>query len=549
MDEGEVEKAFLVELEAIEKFRASYAGLHPKAPLAREDPDVRRLIEALAFFSARTRLAAERAVDRSLLHLLRQHFPYVLSPMPAAAIVRAEATPRYVDAAEPMPAGSELLVAPTAEWGRRPPYRFRTTAPLRVLPLRLASVNALPTRDKGRRLLLRFESDFARNDEVGELSLYLDHLSDLTASMALHFALKSHLRGASVVYDKDVRDDAPGLPCQVSFGAVPMAAHEFDALGHPADRFRSFVHFPQRELFLRASQVRPARHWRVFTLCLDVDRGWPDDLTPTADSFVTHAVPALNLRRDMADPVEHDGTKERHLLRHPDVDAGFVPHSVLGAYLMTKQGMQPLEPGMLGPTERGYEVSVEGKGAQRRGWLELDLAGAFERPERVAAEALWTQPGLVEAGGGSLRVRPADRHLEGLAWSCAGAIAAEAPSELEDDRDGLLSLMAIKNQRFLGLDELAFLLRAFGATRRREFARLVTGLSAVNVRSKPAGRKAGGVSHVYELAFEGAGAADLPALDLFCVALLELLEAWSVEQVVEIVARLPRIGRDLRFVR
>ncbi len=546
MNEGRLEEAFLIELEALEKFRATYAGLHPKVPLAREDPDVRRLIEALAFFSARTRLAAERAVDQSLVRLLRQYFPYVLSPLPAAAVVRADVTSRFADAAE-LPRGSELLVAPAAEWGQRPAYRFRSAAPLRVLPLALESVDLLPTRDKGYRIFLRFASDFARNDEVGDLSLYVDHLSDLPASMALRFALRSHVKRASVIYGKVARADEPGAPCELAFGAPPAGADEAEAFEHPVDRFRSFLHFPQAELFVHARGVPRARNWQSLTLCLDVDKDWPADLAPTPDSFVLHAVPAYNLKRDFADPVEHDGTRERHLVRHPEVDAGYAPHSVLGAYLLTDAGMAPIEPGVLGPTDLGYETAFEGKGPKRRAWLKLALAGAFGRTQRVAVEALWTQPGLGAARAVDLRVRPADRHFEGLAWSCAGPLAPEAASDLADDRDGLLSLMAIKNQRFLGLDELTFLLRALGATRRRDFERLVTGLSAASVRSKPAGHKAGGVSHVYELEFEGVGAADLPALDLFCAALLRLLESWSAERVVEITARLPRLGRELRY--
>jgi type VI secretion system protein ImpG len=546
MNEGELEKAFLTELEALEKFRAAYAGLHPKVPLAHEDPDVRRLIEALAFFSARTRLAAERAVDQSLLRLLRQHFPYVLSPLPAAAVVRAEVTTRFSDAAE-LPRGSELLVGPAAHWGKKPAYRFRSAAPLRVLPLALESVDLIPGRDKGYRIFLRFASDFARNDEIGEIALYLDHLNDLAASMALRFALKAHVKRASIVYGKVSRGDEAGAPCQIAFGAPKAARYEPEAFEHPVDRFRAFLHFPQGELFARVHGIPHARNWQSFSICLDVDKDWPADLHPTPDSFVLNATPAFNLKRDLADPIAHDGTRERHLVRHPEVDAGYAAHSILGAYLLTGEGMAPLEPGVLGPTDQGYETAFEGQGAARRAWLELALPGAFGRPQRVAVEALWTQPGLGAARSVDLRVRPADRHFEGLSWSCAGPLAPEAASDLADDRDGLLSLMAIKNQRFLGLDELTFLLRVLGAQRRREFERIALGLSKVGVRSKPAGHKAGGVSHVYELEFEGAGAADLPALDLFCAALLDLLEAWSAERVVEITARLPRLGRELRY--
>src|SRR5690348_8990678 len=118
-----LEKAFLAELEALEKFRISYTGQYPNVPLAREDPDVRRLIEAMAMFTARTRLAAERNVGQSMLRLFRQHFPYLLAPVPAAAMLAGSVTARYVDVAE-LPSDSEALLVRRAH-GEQPERVFR----------------------------------------------------------------------------------------------------------------------------------------------------------------------------------------------------------------------------------------------------------------------------------------------------------------------------------------------------------------------------------------------------------------------------------------
>ena len=52
---------FLSELELLEKFRITYSGIHPFAPVERDDQDVQRMVEALAVFSARSRLAGERS--------------------------------------------------------------------------------------------------------------------------------------------------------------------------------------------------------------------------------------------------------------------------------------------------------------------------------------------------------------------------------------------------------------------------------------------------------------------------------------------------------
>jgi type VI secretion system protein ImpG len=109
-------KAFLLEMEALEKFRMGYTALHPAAPLGREDQDVRRLTEALALFTARTRLAGQRAISRSTMRLFQQHFPYVLSPMPAMGMLRAVTGKHFVDASE-LPRGTQVrLSSPSAPW-------------------------------------------------------------------------------------------------------------------------------------------------------------------------------------------------------------------------------------------------------------------------------------------------------------------------------------------------------------------------------------------------------------------------------------------------
>ena len=51
MDE-KLYRAFLEQMYELETFRMEYASRHPSAPLDRDDPDVKRLVEALAFFSA-----------------------------------------------------------------------------------------------------------------------------------------------------------------------------------------------------------------------------------------------------------------------------------------------------------------------------------------------------------------------------------------------------------------------------------------------------------------------------------------------------------------
>lgn len=547
MDDKLLEKAFLTELEALEHFRISYTGLYRDVPLAREDPDIRRLIEALAFFSGRTRLAAERIASESLMRLFQQHFPYAVSPMPATTMLQAVPSARFVDTIS-LPRSMEVLVDRKTTQVTGAAYRFRTMAPLRVLPIQLDAVRGQVSSGKLRRILLSFSSAHPRNDALETISLHVNHLNDLTASMAVFFALKRHVRRASVLYGKLPDSSGKGDGCGLHFGAAPGEPHEYEGFENPVQRFRSFLHFPQSELFLHFDNLHPPRNWQYFTLCLDLDEGWPGELSLTEDSFALHVVPMANIKRDMANPIECDGMKDRYLVRHPDHSAGYVCHSILGVYLLSPTGMEPLEPGVLGPTQYGYETVFEGKGEARQGWLLLDLPGSFETPFRVAIESFWTQPGL---GGNvqpeELRVRLSDRHVEGVSWCCSTAFVASSTPSLEDSRDDLLAMTALKSKRVLNHDELSFLFRVLGSLQRPEFARLTMALQRVNLQNKPAGNKAGGTCHVYQLFFDNLENSDLPRLDLFCEQLLPLLSSWSIEQVVEIQAIVPRLGVTLRF--
>jgi len=543
----ELEKAFLAELESLEKFRISYTGLYPNAPLTREDPDVRRLMEAMAMFTARTRLAAERSLGESMLRLFRQYFPFLVSSVPSAGMLRARVTPRYVDVVE-LPAGLTVYGVRRQQGAADQVFQFRTQDKLRILPIVLERVDIFRMRSRGFRILFRFAAGFARNDELGEISLYVNHLNDLASSQSVLHALRRHVKSASVVYDKDVNEETTGAPCELAYGAAELEPQDLEAYELPLQRARAFFHFPQRELFVRFRPARPPRDWKEITVCLEVDESWSTDLRLTADTFQLHVVPIVNMRKDTADPIEYDGTQERHPVVYGDRTAGFVPHSIHAVYKKSKEGLQPIEPAALGTGRESYEVFGEGAGASRRAAIGLNIPGAFEKAERIVVEAFWTQPGLADVRASELRLRLGDHFVEGVEWTCFDSLVPEQDTDLSDARDDLLKLVSLKGQRFLDADDLVFVLRALGAGRARSFAKLVSAIADVRVVSKPYARRSAGFKHIYEIELRDLDVSDLPRMDPFGQQLLRVLGAWCAEEVVELVLRMPNLEKELRYV-
>ncbi len=79
------------------------------------------------------------------------------------------------------------------------------------------------------------------------------------------------------------------------------------------------------------------------------------------------------------------------------------------------------------------------------------------------------------------------------------------------------------------------------------FATIVRALRDVRVATKPLAKQSHGFKYIYELTFEDLDATDLPRLDLFCGKLLDVLAAWSVEEVVEIAAKVKNLERTLQY--
>lgn len=546
MDER-LHDAFLAELEALEQFRVGYSGMYPQAPLAREDPDVRRLLEALAMFTARTRVASERNVEGALLRIVRQHFPYLLSPVPALFMLRGTVSRSYVDVSV-LPRGSQVNLVQRGEAGAPDAiFSFQTLTRLRLLPITLEGVETFAKKKQGLRLALRFSAAFPRNDQIDEIELHIDYLDDLHSSLLVLHALQAHLVASSVRWDHDVHESSTGEPCRIEFGPRAPEVAELGPFDHPLQQVRAALHFPQSALFMRIRGLDAARGWQRFTVLLDLDDDFPANLQLNVDCFQLHVVPAMNIRLDTADPLSHDGTVVRQRARHSDPSAGFVPLSIHAVYRKTPAGLVPLEPAIIRGARDSFEAEIEGRNEARSAFVTLHLPDAFEHPETAVVEALWHQPAVSKLRSQDCRVKLKDRFIQGIDWDCLGQLMPHTDSELDADRRGMLELLSIRGHRLLGLAELQFLLHAMGISAERSFAKLTARIADLKVVRKPAASRSRGFKHVYHLEFSELMPSDLPKLHLLCSQLLTLLTTWAQDEVIELVSTIPNLKKELRY--
>ena len=544
--EDGLREAFLRELTALEHFRISYLGLRPGTPLHGEDPDIQRLIEALALFSARTRLGGERSLNASLERLFLQQFPYLLTPLPAMGMVQADATSHLADAtALPRGESMEASEPEPSQLGvrkREPPrMRLLTMRRMRVMPLRLARLGTFRGEAHRTVLVLFFEAASERIDELEDIHLYVDH-SEFSASLGVFHALKTHLEEAHIVYDESAPERVEGARCEVTFGAPALQADEVQLFDHPLERLRTFFHFPEQELFF-SIRVPPhhGRPFRRFAIKLALRPSFPRELTLSVNALRLNVTPVINLHKAFANPADYDATSDRIPIRPAEGDQQLRLLEVLGAYrLDDKQGLVPLPRAALMDEPDAYDVDYEGTADKRRASLRLTDTRAFTKPYRVVVDAFWDQPGL-SIDPYHARVSCTHRAVPGIQFALRGRLRVAADSQLP--QNAWLLLLGLRNRPLLQTrSELQFLLECVGVLESPVFRPLVAAMRDLTLSALPSRTGRGGYKYLYRIELARIGEAAIPALDLLGARLFELLAAWSTEQVGAAGARGARPG-------
>jgi type VI secretion system protein ImpG len=360
---------FQRELETLDAFREQYRHLYPFAGLDRDDPDVLRLLEALAFFTARTRREADRTIAGYERRALEELFPYLVSPMPSMALATIDGTERLPEA-RTLPAGTELAATPSGG----PPVLFRTLRALEVRPIDIdrERVALVGRGDAGWELEVPIRSATPRVEPLGEIELHLDPHGDLLAALRLHHALRHHVE--EVWYEWPGTRQSPRRCRRVSFDAAPAG----EVGEGPLEPYRRLLHFPLAALAIRVSLDETPPTWDRLVLRLRIGPGWPAELAVPPGVLLLHAVPVINLRRGLADPPALDGTRARLQVAHPEPLLGFAPRALVSVSRSTRRGLEPLLPHGLADDDGAWYAAEAGAAPDHELWLDVHAPDAFD---------------------------------------------------------------------------------------------------------------------------------------------------------------------------
>jgi type VI secretion system protein ImpG len=456
---------FLLEMQSLETFRATHTHLHYDTPLEQiEDPDMKRLIEALAFFSARTHMQAMDNITHTHEKIFRQYFPYLLQPLPAMTLVQFKPSLRLTGKLS-IPRGTELFFQ-TLE---KKTALFQTLEELILLPLFYEKFEMISGEKGGQNLIFSFEASHSQIEQLKEVKLFVNHLGNFASALSVLYAIHHTLEKILVSFDGE-EEELGGLGFEKE--------KEKRLFKHPIEHLRSLFHFPQQELFLPIQL--PERHtkWKTLKIRLELTDRWPKTLQLKKDSFATYVVPVINLAKSIADPILCDGKSDSYPLLHPSPNGRFVLHSLLSVSDISSSEPHPLRPGILGHQEDSYEIDYATQ------TLSLNVPGSFVEPKTIIVEALWSQPWLSKHLKEEISPYFAKDSIPGVELQILGMIEPQENLSLEKDPNILLKILALKNQNQLNLDEILLLLNTLKQLEHSKFKRIASLIQKMSVDQK-----------------------------------------------------------------
>lgn len=526
-------QAYLEEMESLENFRAAHSTLYRDTPLEIvEDPDTIRLLEALGFFSARSRLLGLKQIAQIHQILFRQYFSFLISPMPTMGLLRISPNLKSPEKTI-IEEGTEFF----AQTYDKKKATFQSLQPLHMSPIFLSGFNFFHRSRGGWTLELSFKAPHPQTEWLEEFSLYLNHMNSFFGSVQSYFGLCRSLESIHVYYDQNRISKKEGASCDWSWGKTKGTQKAFN---HPLEKIRSFLHCPEQEMFIKIKVPPHGKKWEEISFVFELNHLWPKQLSLTQNSLVPFVIPIANLKTSRGEPIDCDGTKESYPILYSNPIEQFTLHSILGVYEITPGGMNPLKPGVFDKKGRTYEVDfIEQQ-------IYLSLPNVFLKPSKVSIEAFWTQLWFSDYIDQEFTMKIAEKNISDLKVDLLRQLCSHEMSLAVSDPQFLLRILSLKNQNRLKLNEILFLMQGLKNIDQSYFEKVPPLIKDLSVK-QDMGRSGGGPVIQYQFHLKEWDGRYWELIVLFFHAVNQFLNCWLANFHIETVVLFPQVKTPLIF--
>jgi type VI secretion system protein ImpG len=354
-----------------EEFSKAHPAVAPMLSGVGADPDVERLLEGVAFLTALLREKLDDDFPEIVHELIQLIWPHYLRPIPCATIVEFRPKP-ILKQTMSIPKGVQLASVPVEGIS----CLFQTCDDVEIHPLRLDAASF--EEESGRPVIkLVFEMRGLPLADWAPSRLRLHLAGNYAAAAELYYFLKNHVAHIRI------SPLEPGSSCILSPHDLEPAGFSLDQglLPYPAHSFpgyrilQEYFILPEKFLFF---DLKGWERWKdrgkgtkfEVTFFLDVTLSLP--LKIRKESFLLHAVPAVNIFPYEADPVRLNHQKTEYLVRPSGANARhyqvYSVEDVVGFVRGTAQQRQYLPYVVFKPpsrTEPVYHTSIRRSALER----------------------------------------------------------------------------------------------------------------------------------------------------------------------------------------
>lgn len=311
---------FHTELELLQVLASEFALANPAlAPMLdgsnRTDPDVERLLEAMAFQNAMLRRKLVSDFPELVNKLAQLILPHYLRPIPASTIIGFSPLASGGQSAT-IPAGTQLASAPVDGTA----CCFRTCADVELHPLEITYATCAQESGRGGeiRLSLLLHGQPLSGWQPGKLRLFL--AGEHAVACELYLLLSRHVTRITLTPVEG------GAACVLPANCLRPAgfADDEELLPYPPHAFpgyrllQEYFSAPEKFLFFDLSgweQWQQRGAGTQFTISIELDSLPSGPPRIRRDSFALHAVPAVNLFSHHADPISVNHRADSYLVR------------------------------------------------------------------------------------------------------------------------------------------------------------------------------------------------------------------------------------------
>jgi type VI secretion system protein ImpG len=511
------------EMTFLANIQSSFLNLHGQAPVEHEDPDVKRLTEAMAAFMAKGRMAGKQQIDQLHRRVFQQLLPYIASPVASMGLLQTNT--RYLTEATQIKENTVFSL--NSDDDEQAQYRSLCTMPLRPMRIERAGYEPNPSDkyESKSQLLLTIKAHTWVPGPLDHLPLYLTVNNNYTLSLQLRQILKERLMSVYATFDdhsKRLGEFVFGL-CkpQNHPDKVKTDTGEILATGlHPIEGIRRFFQLPHQENYLNLYFDDAPQKWSRCELVFNLNKSWPKQPTFSAELFKLGVIGIENIVQEQAAAFNYDATQSAHPVRPPATAVDLSMLKCLGVYKGAIKNRDLLRPGILKGGNGAYELHYQ---RNANPLIDLQLVEAFSKPVKISLDALWHQPSFSQHLWKKLSARPLHLDIPGLHCKVFTPPVPYIPFS-DNSPQSLVELSLLKNKDVLSLEEIIFILDNFGSVFQREFKLVKPLLKALNIHHQ--------INYRFEL--HDYSAQLFPLIKTFLTKLETLLNLWLPEAGVNV---------------